>query len=66
MNTILGLAHGEFKSVACAYGPKTQETLHEIIATDLARTSRPLNRLPPDLVVFEASRKSRLSRRHLH
>ena len=53
MNTILGLDLGKFKSVACTYDPKTQETRHETIATDHVTVRRCLDRLRPDLVVFE-------------
>ena len=54
MSTIFGLDLGKFKSVACTYDPKTQEARHENNARDPATVRRFLDRLRPDLVVFES------------
>jgi transposase len=53
MTSILGLDLGKFKSVACLYDPNTQEARYETISTDPETLRRHLQRLRPDLVVFE-------------
>jgi transposase len=54
MATILGIDLGKTKSVACTYDPKTQEAAYATIPTDPDSLRRTLERVRPDLVVFEA------------
>jgi transposase len=53
MSTILGLDLGKFKSVSCVYDPATQEARYDTISTDPDTFGHHLQRLRPDLVVFE-------------
>jgi transposase len=53
MTSILGLDLGKFKSVSCLYQPATQEARYDTIDTDPTILRRHLERLRPDLVVFE-------------
>ena len=51
INTILGLDLGKFKSVICAYQPKTQEAAYRTISTDPLTLRAELQQIRPDLVV---------------
>lgn len=53
MTAIFGLDLGKFKSVSCLYQPATQEARYDTIDTDPAILRGHLERLRPDLVVFE-------------
>ena len=54
MNAILAIDLGKFKSVTCQYDPETQEAAYATIPTDPETLKKLLERINPELVVFEA------------
>jgi transposase len=58
MATILGIDLGKLKSVACTYDTDTREATYATVPTDPAALKGMLDRIRPDLVVFEAGTAS--------
>ena len=54
MASIIGIDLGKFKSVTCVYDPETSEATFATLPTDPEALRRALDRIRPDLVVFEA------------